>query len=157
MEIRVIRSKEEHQKALNEVERLVLKDPATQTAEGDRLELLALLIEDYEKKAFPIDTPDPIEAIEFRMEEQGLKQRDLVPFLGSKSRVSEVLGRKRPLTVQMIRPLSEGLGIAVGLLVSKPTEPSSTVAEDQLEWGKFPFKEMKKRGWFDDVKIGKSS
>ena len=149
MEIRVIRSKDEHQRALKEVERLVLRDPAAGTSDGDRLELLALLIEDYERKAFPIETPDPIEAIEFRMEEQGLKQRDLIPFLGSKSRVSEVLSRKRPLTVQMIRGLSEGLGIPIGLLVSKPTEASPPSAEIQdIEWTKFPFKEMKKRGWF---------
>jgi HTH-type transcriptional regulator / antitoxin HigA len=156
MDIRVIKNTEEHAIALAEAQRLVMRDPAPGTPDGDRLELLALLIEDFEKRSFPFETPDPIEAIEFRMEELGLKQRDLVPFLGSKSRVSEVLSRKRPLTIQMIRSLSEGLDIPVELLISRPQEEQPK-EESGLDWGKFPFKEMKKRGWFDELAISKGS
>lgn len=160
MEIKVIRNRDDHEKALAEAQRLVVHDPARGSPEGDRLDLLALLIEDYEKRTFPVDVPDAVEAIEFRMEEQGLKQRDLIPFLGSKSRVSEVLSRKRPLTVQMIRALSEGLDIPVGLLVSpstQSTQESLPVKVEELEWGKFPFSEMKKRGWFDNLLKGKAA
>lgn len=124
MELKVLKNEAEHKTALQEAERLVALDPPTGTAQGDRLELLALLIEDYEKRAFQFDALDPIEIIEFRMSEQGLRQKDLVPMLGSRSRVSEVLGGKRPLTVQMIRALSSGLGIPADALIGR--EPCVT-------------------------------
>src|ERR1700730_19279973 len=117
MNYRVIKNDEDYESALADAERLVANDPAPGTNEGDHLELLTVLIEDYEKRQFQFDLPDPIQAIEFRMEEQGLRQKDLVPMLGSRSRVSEVLSGKRPLTVAMIRSLSVGLGIPAEVLV----------------------------------------
>jgi HTH-type transcriptional regulator/antitoxin HigA len=129
MEFRILKNEGEHQTALREAERLVALDPSTGTADGERLALLALLIEDYEKRAYQFEALDPIEIIEFRMSEQGLRQKDLVPLLGSRSRVSEVLGRKRPLTVQMIRALSSGLGIPADALIGR--DPSVTSDEDE--------------------------
>jgi HTH-type transcriptional regulator / antitoxin HigA len=87
--------------------------------EGDELELLSLLIDNYEKEKFPIDLPDPIEAIKFRMEQLGYKQKDLAEAIGLKSRVSEILNRKRKLTLDMIRKLHEVLGIPTDVLVQE--------------------------------------
>lgn len=147
MEIKVIRNSSEYQIMLREAERLVELDPTNGTKEADKLELLSILIEDYERRTFPFDVPDPIEAIEFRMQEQGLRQVDLVPLLGSRSRVSEVLSRKRPLTVQMIRSVSTGLGIPLDILVAERPEPVNVEKSFELSWSKFPIREMEKRGW----------
>jgi HTH-type transcriptional regulator / antitoxin HigA len=138
MNYRVIKNNEDYEAALADAERLVANDPAPGTTEGDQLELLTVLIEDYEKRQFQFDLPDPIQAIEFRMEEQGLRQKDLVPMLGSRSRVSEVLSGKRPLTV------------AIGSRTKTP-ETLGELAEG-LEWSRFPVNEMQKRGWFDFVR-----
>jgi HTH-type transcriptional regulator/antitoxin HigA len=119
MDIRVIKSNEEHAAYLEEAEALVMQDPEPGTAEADRLELLFLVIEAFERTNFPIELPTPLEAILFRMEEQGLHQRDLVPFIGSKSKVSEVLSGKRKLSINMIRELNHGLGIPVKVLIGK--------------------------------------
>lgn len=152
----IIKTKTEYKNFLNEAERLVSIDPEPNTADADRLDLITLLIEDFEKRTFTsltIDTVDPIDALEFRMVEQGLRQKDLVPILGSRSRVSEVLGRKRPLTLQMIRALSTELGIPAELLIAEPSNNSNINTEefttaDNVDWKKFPVKEMEKRGWF---------
>jgi HTH-type transcriptional regulator / antitoxin HigA len=156
MEFRILKTEVEHKTALQEAERLVALDPSTGTVDGERLALLALLIEDYEKRAYQFEALDPIEIIEFRMTEQGLRQKDLVPLLGSRSRVSEVLGGKRPLTVQMIRALSSGLGIPADALIGR--EPSVTSNEDErnieeIDWKRFPYREMERRGWFSAAKI----
>jgi HTH-type transcriptional regulator / antitoxin HigA len=119
MEPKVIVSKEEYREALNELERLMDLQPERGGSDWDRLQLFSTLIEAYESKTFPFETPDPIDAILYRMEEQGLKQRDLVPFIGSKSKVSEVLSRKRPLTLAMIRKLHDELQIPLEALVAK--------------------------------------
>ena len=158
MNYRVIKSDDDYEAALADAERLVADDPAPGTAEGDQLELLTVLIEDYEKRQYQFDTPDPISAIEFRMEEQGLRQIDLVPMLGSRSRVSEVLSRKRPLTVAMIRALSVGLGIPADILVGGKTDTAATVGQvvEGLEWSRFPVNEMQKRGWFDFARTSES-
>lgn len=150
MEIKVVKTKGEYQSMLSEAERLVALDPVHGSSDADKLELLTVLLEDFEKRTFPFDLPDPIDAIEFRMTEQGLRQVDLVPLLGSRSRVSEVLSRKRPLTVQMIRALSTGLGIPLDVLVaersvSKPKLATSPGSE--LDLSKFPVREMLHRGW----------
>ncbi|MBN0224664.1 hypothetical protein JTL42_35650, partial [Pseudomonas aeruginosa] len=97
-------------------------------------ELLSVLIEDYEKQKYPVEAPDPIDAIMFRMSEKGLKQADLVPYFGTRSRVSEILARKRPLTVPMISALAVGLGISAETLIGlDEIGPSSKKSE--IDWG----------------------
>lgn len=119
-EPKIIKTEAEYRASLAEVDRLATNDPASGTADGDRLELFAKLVEDYEKARFQFSRPGPIDAIRFRMEEQGLRQIDLAPFLGGRNRVSEVLAGKRPLTVASIRALSEALHIPADLLVREP-------------------------------------
>ena len=102
IEPKIIKTEEQYRAYLAEVDRLAADDPAAGTPDGDRLELLAKLVEDYEKERFKFKRPDPIAAIRFRMEEQGLRQKDLAPMLGGKNRVSEVLARKRPLPLAMV-------------------------------------------------------
>ena len=141
MNIKVIKTKEEYEKALDLIEILLDKNPKEGTTDAHKLELLLLLIKDYEAIEFPTDPPDPIEAIEFRMEQQELSPRDLIPCIGSRSKVSEVLSRKRPLTLSMIRALNSGLGIPLESLVSSQT------SDKTIDWNKFPINEMEKRGW----------
>jgi HTH-type transcriptional regulator/antitoxin HigA len=95
-------------------------DPESGTPEADELELLALVLEDYEKARWPIGLPDAVDAIRFRMDPQGLTQRDLEPYIGSRASVSAVLSGKRPLSLRMIRALDEGLGIPLEALVREP-------------------------------------
>lgn len=120
LEPKIIKTDDQHRVYRAEIERLAASDPAPGTLDGDRLELLAKLVEDYEKARFPFRRPDPVEAIRFRMEQQGLRQRDLAPLLGGRNRASEVLAGKRPLTVTAIRALSEALHIPADLLVREP-------------------------------------
>lgn len=152
MDVKVIRTEEQYLTYLREVQELMAHQPGAGSAKGDRLELLTVVIEAYENSKFPIEAPDPVDAILFRMQEKELKQADLIPYFGTRSRVSEVLGRKRPLTVQMIRALSIGLGISaetlVGLSVPKDHTASSKA---EVDWSQFPFKEMARRGWVADL------
>ncbi len=120
MILRILKTKAQHKAAFEEVARLARLDPAPESSDGLRLELLAKLVEDYEKARFVFATPDPIDAILFRMEERGLLQKDIARALGGKNRASEVLARKRPLTLPMIRALHEKLGIPPGLLIREP-------------------------------------
>jgi HTH-type transcriptional regulator/antitoxin HigA len=115
VEIRPIRTKADYRAALKEVGRLWGAEPGTR--KGDRVEVLVTLIEAYEAKHFPIPAPDPIAAIEFMMEQKGLSRHDLEPAIGSRGRVSEVLTRKRPLTLPMVRELSRMLQIPAEVLV----------------------------------------
>lgn len=152
MDAKVIRTEEQYLTYLREVQELMARQPAAGSVEGDRLELLTVLIEAYENSKFPIEAPDPVDAILFRMQEKGLKQADLVPYFGTRSRVSEVLGRKRPLTVQMIRALSIGLGISAETLIGLSVpEDHATSGKADVDWSKFPFKEMARRGWLSDL------
>jgi HTH-type transcriptional regulator/antitoxin HigA len=114
---KLIKTSQEHDAALVRLEELMLKNPVPDSEDSNELELLALLIKSYEDKNVVIDPPTPLEAILFRMEQSGLKQKDLVPFIGSKSRVSEVLAGKRPLTLAMARELHKGLGIPADILL----------------------------------------
>ena len=123
MQARIIKNRTQHRQALAEVERLAMADPRLGTPAGDKLELLAKLLEDYEKERFPFARPDALSAIRFRMEERGLRQKDLVTVLGGKNRVSEVLSGKRGLTLCMVRSLSESLNIPAELLVREPAVP----------------------------------
>lgn len=123
MNPRIIKTEQQHRDAVAEIERLAADDPSMGSPEGDRLELLAKLVEDYEKQKFTFARPDPLDAIRFRMEEQGLRQKDLATILGGKNRVSEVLSGKRALTLGMVRSLSETLHIPAELLVREPAAP----------------------------------
>lgn len=117
--MKLIKSNSDHQAALARLDELFDLDPAPGTAESDEIEVLALLIETYEKEVFPIDLPGPVEAIKFRMDQQELAQKDLVPYIGSKSKVSEVLNGKRALSLNMIRNLNQGLGIPYEVLIQE--------------------------------------
>lgn len=122
-EVRLIKTRAQHREAVEEISRLAAIDPAPQSAEGVRLELLAKLVGDYERERFVFRKPDPIDAIIFRMEQKGLRQKDIAELLGGRNRASEVLSRKRPLTVAMIRALHEKLDIPAALLVREPAAP----------------------------------
>lgn len=115
MEIRPIRTDDDYRAALAEASLLMAVEVGT--PEGDRLDVLATLIESYEATRFPIDAPDPIAAIQFMMEQKGLQRRDLEPAIGSRGRVSEILSRKRPLTLPMIRALAPLLELPADVLI----------------------------------------
>lgn len=146
MELKVIRTNEQYNSYLKELMHYMHSSPAPGTADCDRLELLSVLIESYENNKYPVETPDPIDAIQFRMQEKSLKQADLIPYFGTRSRVSEILSRKRPLTVQMIRAVSLGLGISADTLVGLSL-PDATPKNNDIDWVKFPVAEMVSRGW----------
>ena len=115
MNINPIRTRKDHERALKRIEKLM--DAKPNTKKGDELDILVTLVEVYEKKHYPIDAPDPIAAIEHRMEALGMARKDLEPILGSRSRVSEILNRKRKLTMEMARNLHAKLGIPAGVLI----------------------------------------
>ncbi len=118
MNIQPIHDNKSYQATLKEISKLMERDPDLGTPAGDRLDVLATLVQAYEAKHFAIDPPDPIEAIKFRMEQNGLSVKDLEPMIGKSNRVYEVLNRTRPLTLAMIRRLHEGLGIPANVLIS---------------------------------------
>lgn len=153
---KIIKTEEQYLEYFDEVHLLITKAPKLGSSDSDRLELLSVLIEDYEKQKYPVEAPDPIDAILFRMNEKGLKQADLVPYFGTRSRVSEILARKRPLTVPMIRALAVGLGISADTLVGLD-DIGASERKDNIEWSKFPIKEMVARGWVDSVTRAKKS
>ncbi len=147
MLMKVIKTKTDYQAALVELERLIDLDPDIGEEDAHTLELLALLIEDYEAKQFPIGMPDSIDAIRFCMEQRSLSQKDLVPLIGSRSKVSEVLSGKRQLTLSMIRALHKGLNIPAEILLE---EPGGSLAEGaDVDWQRFPLKDMIERGWIE--------
>src|SRR5579872_3680167 len=114
-EVKPIRTKRDYEAALKEIERLW--GAKTGTPEGDRLDVLATLVDAYEAEHYPMDPPDPIEAIKFRMEQQGLTRRDLEEIIGTRTRIAEVLNRKRGLSIAMVRRLHERLGISADVLI----------------------------------------
>lgn len=115
MEIKPIKTDADYEAALEEIERLFDSKPGT--AEADRLEVIATLVEAYETKHHALPLPDPIEAILYHMESRGLSRRDLEPYIGTRARVSEILNRRRPLTMEMVRNLHQGLGIPAEVLI----------------------------------------
>ena len=115
MQIRPIKTRADHRAALKEIERLIDAKPGTSA--GDRLDVLVTLVEHYESQQEPIAPPHPVEALLYYMESRGLSRRDLEPYLGSRARVAEVLNRRRPLTIEMIRKLHAGLGISAEVLI----------------------------------------
>jgi HTH-type transcriptional regulator/antitoxin HigA len=117
MDIKPIKSEADYQAALNEIERLFDAIPGTPA--GDQLEVWTMLVEQYEAQQYPIPFPDPVEAIKYYLESRGLSRRDLEPYIGSRARVAEVLNRRRPLTLSMIRRLHIGLGIDADVLIKQ--------------------------------------
>lgn len=115
MDISPIKTRRDYRRALKEIEGVM--HARRNTAEGDRLDVLVTLVEAYEHKHFPLDLPDPVEAIKYHMEQSGLQPRDLIPVIGGRNRVHEILNRKRPLTLTMIRRLHERLGIPAESLI----------------------------------------
>lgn len=146
--IKPIRSERDHATALARIE--LLMDAEEGTPEADELDLLADLVEHYEMKHFPIPKPTPLEAIRFRMEQQGLTPRDLIPAFGSRAKVSEVLSGKRQLTLSAARALHEHFGIPADVLL-QPSQVRAEQGQPQLEYKRYPFKEMAKRGWVRDT------
>lgn len=148
----VVKTEVQYGEYLARIAELVAHDPEPNSPAGSELELLSLLVEAYEDRTYAFGKPDPVEAVKFRMAEQDLRQADLVPYFGSRSRVSEFLSRQRPLTVQMIRDLSAGLGIPADILIQESVGPKNGNAEAAIEafdWAKFPISEMTKRGWIN--------
>ena len=119
MEIRPIHTDADYRAVLREVSAFFENEPEPGSPEGDRFEVLVTLLEAYEAKHFPIDLPDPVEAIKFRMDQSGLSVKDLEPIIGKSNRVYEVLSRKRPLTPAMIRRLHKSLGIPADVLIAE--------------------------------------
>lgn len=152
--IKVIKTEQDYQEALKLAEELIVRDPSPDSAEGEQLNLLSTLIQDYETRVFPEALPNPIEAIKFRMDQAGLKPADLIPYLGSRSRVSEILSGKRQLTIDMIRALSDGLGIPAKVLIKQPD-----IGEDSeyQNWDDHLVVEMEKRGYFGSASLKKFS
>ena len=149
MTYKVIKTEEDYQNALSRIDELM--DAGSNTPEGDELELLVTLVELYEEKKYPIEMPDAIEAIKFRMEQLGLNQQAIVPFLGSKSKVSEVLNKKRPLSLSMMRALNKGLAIPAEILLQ---EQGQDFPEEipEIDWTRFPIHEMISLSWIQPQK-----
>jgi len=142
--IKPIKTEADYDAALEQI--ALLMDAKAGTPEADELEVLATLVECYETEHYPINLPDPIAAIRFRMEQEGLSQRDLIPYIGSRSKVSEVLSGKRPLTLQMMRSLHQHLDIPADVLLQ---EQGATLPDnpESLDWMQYPIKAMAKLGW----------
>lgn len=151
---RVIKTQGQYEEYLSEVESLIVKKLTQGSDDAEKLELLTVLIQNYEASNYAIEPVDPIDAIKFRMAEKGLKQVDLAPYFGTKSRVSEVLSGKRALTVPMIKALSVGLGIAPQTLLGLDSDDKPVMdkrVQEEVNWSKFPIKEMLSRGWIEDA------
>lgn len=151
--VRPIRSEVDYNLALERIESLM--GAVAGTSDYDELDVLSTLVELYEEDHFPIDFPSPIQAIEFRMEQEGLSQADLAKYIGSRSKVSEVLSGKRSLTLKMIRALNLHLGIPAEVLIgdNSPQE----LEDNEIQWSKFPIFELSKRGWLPSIADSKDN
>jgi HTH-type transcriptional regulator / antitoxin HigA len=149
MNIKVIKQRDDYAQAMARLSALMDLDPQPGSAQESELELLALVIEDYERKVAAPAAPDPVDAILFRMDQAGLTRKDLIPHIGSPSRVSEVLSRKRPLSLAMIRRLHSQLGIPASSLIGVEPEADARLASaPEMDYTRFPLKEMNERGCF---------
>lgn len=144
MIIKVIKNDQEYQEALERVDMLMDKNPQPDSSDAEKLELLTTLVQNYEESVFSEKLPDPIDALLFRMEQQGLTDEDLVPYIGSRSKVSEVLSRKRTLSLNMMKALQDGLGIPAKVLLNQQKNIKKV---DSFDFDSFPIKEMLKRGY----------
>lgn len=151
--LKIIKSETEHNQAVERLMALMDLDPVAGSIEENELEVLAVLIEQYEKEQFPIDKPEPIEAIKFRMDQMGLVQKDMVEYFGSPSKASEVLNGKRPLSISMIRKLHNGLGIPAEILIQEISlaREIEEGAGSEINWQEYPLKDMQKKGYFGDL------
>ncbi len=145
--IKPIRSEADYEAALARISGLMDTEP--DSPEGDEFDILVDLVELYESKHVPMGYPNPIAAIEFRMEQAGLRPRDLVSFIGSRAKVSEVLSGKRAITMPMARALHEHLGIPADLLLQEPDVDLDDPLAD-IKWSRFPVKSMARLGWIPD-------
>jgi HTH-type transcriptional regulator/antitoxin HigA len=142
-QIRPIRTEEDHRAAVARIEQLISAAPGS--LEGDELEVLATLVDAYEAKHYVIDATSPVEAIQFRMEQQHLSRKDLEPLIGSRARVSEVLTGKRPLTLEMVRRVKSGLGISADLLIAPAAPQSKTRSEPRTRLATLPTRRSRTR------------
>ena len=151
--LKIIKSENEHNQAVERLMSLMDMDPTAGTVEENELEVLSVLIEQYEKVQFPIDKPEPIEAIKFRMDQMGLVQKDMIEFFGSASKTSEVLNGKRPLSISMIRKLYNGLGIPADILIqeSNIAKEIEEGLDSDIDWQAYPLKDMQKYGYFGEL------
>ena len=133
MDIKPIRTEADYEEMLAKIETLFEAEPGT--PEGDKLEVLVTLVEAYEEKHYKIPPPDPIDAIEYHMERLGLSRRDLEPYIGNRARVSEILNRKRPLSLRMIRKLEAGLNIPASILIQDYELDIPNKADDKVAFG----------------------
>jgi len=146
--MKIIETSKEYDKIMKDIEILASIDPCKSKEDSEKLDLLILLAKDYESRNFEkVLSPDPIEAIKFRMDQLNMSQRDLIPYVGSRSKVSEILSGKRTLTINMIRSLHDNLGIPLESLIHKPEEVKKDIKEENIPWNKFPVKEIIKRKW----------
>lgn len=149
MNIKIIKSEKDYQAAMSRLSDLMSRDPKPGSKEEDELELLSLVIHDFERQTVPPVKADPIESILFRMDQMGLTRKDLTKYIGSISKVSEVLSRKRPLSLPMIRRLHQGLDIPADILIEDvETDRSLVESEPAIDFSRFPLKEMYERGCF---------
>lgn len=143
MRIKVIKNNQEYQEALELIDKLMDTNPKQDTPNAEKLELITTLVQAYEDNVFTENLPDPVDALIFRMEQQNLTPEDLVPYIGSRSKVSEILSRKRTLSLNMIKALQNGLDIPAKVLLNQRVKPSL----ENFDYDKFPIKEMVKRGY----------
>jgi HTH-type transcriptional regulator/antitoxin HigA len=152
MDIKVIKQREDYGRAMERLSALMGLDPQPGSEQENELELLALVIEDYERKVVAPAAPDPVDAILFRMDQAGLTRKDLIPHIGSAPKVSEVLSRKRPLSLAMIRKLHSKLGIPASSLIGTKQEADARLAlSPDMDFARFPLKEMSERGCFGSI------
>jgi len=150
--IKVIKTEKDYEEALKLIEALMSRDPDPDSDEGEQLSLLSALIQDYESRVVPQTLPNPVDAIRFRMEQADLKPADLIPYIGSRSRVSEILSGKRQLTLEMVRALEAGLGIPAKVLIRKPDLDDSSEFQN---WDNRLVTEMEARGYFGNDSLKK--
>ncbi len=148
MKVKLIKNETDYGAAMARLSALMAADPDAGSAAENELDLLALVIEDYERKIVPPAVPDPIEAILFRIDQAGLTRKDLIPYIGSAPKVSEVLARKRPLSLTMIRRLHQGLGIPADVLIGGAEAGDAVLEAPDIDYTRFPLKEMLDRGCF---------
>ena len=147
-DIKPIRNEDDHDAALTRIDELMGAEPGS--ADGQELDVLTDLVELYESRNEPMGYPDPVAAIEFRMEQVGLSPRDLIPFIGSRAKVSEVLSGKRPITMPMARALHDHLGIPAEVLLREPGDALDEPLTD-IEWRRFPLNALASRGWIPNI------